>query len=148
MFVFHVNFLKVDPCLSSQECARLLWKFFTQALASDRMNVDHTLRMILHLSLSFEDCRPFAREPGPGNSTAHRQWDHKRGPQWRPTQIKKGSKLPELTANASHSSLAEDKRNIKTVRVHIVFFFLSDRVNEGEEVLITYIYPRPQSCAT
>ena len=99
----------------TQECARLLWKFFTQAMTTNRMNVEHTLRMILHLSLSFEDCRPFAREPGPGNSAAHRQWDHKRGPQWRLAQIKNGSKLPELTVNASHSSLAEDKRNIKTV---------------------------------
>ena len=127
-------------CSLTQECARLLWKFFTQALTTNRMNVEHTLRMILHLSLSFEDCRPFAREPGPGNSTAHRQWDHKRGPQWRLQQIKNGSKLPELTVNASHSSLAEDKRNIKTVSDQSTFIYIYIYIFHSTHYLTTFTF--------
>lgn len=90
------------------------------------MHVDQLLREILRLSLAFKDSHAFAAEPIPNLAAAApttRPRDGSSGkPKERLLKLKSGYTLRDLgdTRQRARSSVANDRRNIKTVSVLFV----------------------------
>ena len=105
-----------------QECAKLLWKFMSQAMESDRVDVDKQLREMFKLNLSFNDCHAFANKaplnPISSASPPRRPRDGSSGKRKeRLQEVERGCTLETVAGTRGRSSVAEDRRNIKMVSV-------------------------------
>ena len=125
------------------------------------MNVDKTFREMLHLGLSWSDCRPFAEKlaplgPAAASASTSSALGDPSGSQERLARVKRGLTLAEVATmrtirlkssarpatyannKRKRSSLAEDKKNIKMVGGNVYDFMLARTVALTSTILVIY----------